>query len=120
MISADVIRGYVDVLVLESLLDEPSYGYAISKRIEQLAQGEYELKETTLYSALRRLEKSGAIASFKGSETHGRARTYYRLTEAGVRTYRDKVDEWYRTVDLIRRFIRDIPESDASSQQQGA
>jgi PadR family transcriptional regulator PadR len=120
MISAEVIRGYVDVLVLESLLDEPSYGYAISKRIEQLAQGEYELKETTLYSALRRLEKAGAITSFKGSETHGRARTYYRLTEAGQRSYRDKVAEWYRTVDLIRRFIRDIPAPTASSQQQGA
>lgn len=120
MISADVIRGYVDVLVLEALLDEPSYGYAISKRIEQLAQGEYELKETTLYSALRRLEKNGHISSFKGSETHGRARTYYRLTDSGIANYRAKVDEWYRTVDLIRRFIRDLPDAAASSQQQGA
>ncbi|MFD2758408.1 PadR family transcriptional regulator [Gulosibacter faecalis] len=120
MISADVIRGYVDVLVLEALLEEPSYGYAISRRIELLAQGEYELKETTLYSALRRLEKNELITSFKGGQTHGRARTYYRLTDAGVAHYRAKVDEWYRTVDLIRRFIHDLPHDRMSTQEQGA
>ncbi|KAB1643451.1 PadR family transcriptional regulator [Gulosibacter chungangensis] len=106
MISAEVIRGYVDLLVLEALLDEPSYGYAISKRIEQIAEGQYELKETTLYSALRRLEKQGAIASFKGSQSQGRARTYYELTPQGHTHYRDRCTEWQETVDLVRRFVR--------------
>lgn len=106
MISADVIRGYVDLLVLESLLDEPSYGYAISKRIEQIAEGEYLLKETTLYSALRRLEQQGAISSFKGSQSHGRARTYYELTDTGMAHYRERCEEWQQTVDLVRRFVR--------------
>lgn len=106
MISAEVIRGYVDLLVLEALLDEPSYGYAISKRIEQIAEGQYELKETTLYSALRRLEKQGVISSFKGSQSQGRARTYYELTPEGHAHYRDRCAEWQETVDLVRRFVR--------------
>lgn len=106
MISAEVIRGYVDLLVLEALLDEPSYGYAISKRIEEISEGQYELKETTLYSALRRLEKQGTITSFKGTQSQGRARTYYELTPAGHAHYRDRCNEWQETVDLVRRFVR--------------
>ncbi|SJM56827.1 PadR family transcriptional regulator [Gulosibacter sp. 10] len=107
MISAEVIRGYVDLLVLEALLDEPSYGYAISRRIERIAEGEYELKETTLYSALRRLEKQGAIASYRGAQSQGRPRTYYRLTDSGRAHYRDRCREWQQTVDLVRRFVRE-------------
>lgn len=106
MISAEVIRGYVDLLVLEALLDEPSYGYAISKRIEEVAEGQYELKETTLYSALRRLEKQGVISSFKGGQSQGRARTYYELTPEGYAHYRERCEEWQETVDLVRRFVR--------------
>ncbi|MDJ1370572.1 PadR family transcriptional regulator [Gulosibacter molinativorax] len=106
MISAEVIRGYVDLLVLEALLDEPSYGYAISKRIEEVSEGKYELKETTLYSALRRLEKQGVISSFKGTQSQGRARTYYELTQLGHAHYRERCLEWQETVDLVRRFVR--------------
>ena len=106
MIGADVIRGYVDLLILDSLLDEPSYGYAVSKRIEERAGGAYELRETTLYSAMRRLEKAGALDSFTGTETRGRPRTYYRVTDAGRRLYRDKCEEWHATVDVVSRFVR--------------
>lgn len=106
MIGGDVIRGYVDLLVLDSLLDEPSYGYAVSKRIDQRTDGHFELKETTLYAAMRRLEQTGALESFKGDETHGRQRTYYRVTEAGLRLYGDKCEEWHATVKVVSRFVR--------------
>ena len=46
MISSDLIRGSVDLLVLDSVWEAPSYGYAISKRIEERAAGRYSLKET--------------------------------------------------------------------------
>ena len=32
-ISSDVIRGYNDTMILYLLLEQPSYGYEISKRI---------------------------------------------------------------------------------------
>ena len=40
-ISSDVIRGYNDTMILYLLLDEPSYGYEISKRIKQLSNDKY-------------------------------------------------------------------------------
>ena len=106
MISSDVIRGYVDVLVLDSVLDGPSYGYAISKRIEEMAGGQYVIKETTLYSAMRRLEQAGALESFAGEQTQGRPRTYYRITPEGRELYNDKCMEWHTTVEVVGRFIR--------------
>ena len=59
MISSDVIRGYNDTIILSLLLEQPSYGYEISKRIRELSNGDYIIKETTLYSAFNRLEQNG-------------------------------------------------------------
>ena len=59
MISSDIIRGYNDTIILFLLLDGPSYGYEISKRIRELSKNKYIIKETTLYSAFTRLEKKG-------------------------------------------------------------
>lgn len=107
MISSDLIRGTIDLLVLESVLDAPSYGYAISRRIEAKAGGLYVIRETTLYSAVRRLEQAGFLESFKGDQTQGRPRTYYRITPEGERCYREKSQEWRTTVEVVSRFVRE-------------
>ena len=58
-IASDLIRGHTDTIILAQLLQEDSYGYKINKRIQELTQNEYELKEATLYTAFRRLEEAG-------------------------------------------------------------
>ena len=58
-ISSDVIRGYNDTIILYLLLDGPSYGYEISKKIKDLSDEKYIIKQTTLYSAFTRMEKNG-------------------------------------------------------------
>ena len=58
-ISSDVIRGYNDTMILFILMEEPSYGYEISKKIRALSEEKYIIKETTLYSAFTRMEKNG-------------------------------------------------------------
>ena len=84
-ISSDVIRGYNDTMILYLLLDEPSYGYEISKQIREIAEGKYIIKETTLYSAFSRMEKKGYIESFSGNETNGKKRKTVRNPAAGPR-----------------------------------
>lgn len=105
MISSDVIRGYNDTMILSLLLNEPSYGYEISKRIRELTEEKYIMKETTLYSAFKRLETNGFIDAFAGAETNGKPRTYYRITEAGKNYYKDKCEEWEITQEVIEKFI---------------
>lgn len=104
-ISADVIRGYVDLMILRVLMDGDSYGYEISKKITAISQGMYSMKETTLYSAFSRIEKSGAVQSYPGTVTGGRERIYYRLTPTGYEIYAQKCKEWAITQPLINKFI---------------
>ena len=83
-ISSDIIRGYNDTMILCLLMEGPSYGYEISKRIRVMTGEKYVIKETTLYSAFTRMEKNGFITSFSMNAENGKRRTYYRITEAGL------------------------------------
>lgn len=105
MISSDVIRGYNDTMILYLLLKEPSYGYEISKQIRNLTDEKYIIKETTLYSAFKRMESKGMIESFAGTQTSGKARTYYRITDAGRKYYKEKCEEWAITKEVVEKFI---------------
>lgn len=106
MISSDVIRGYTDTMVLFLLLDEPSYGYEISRQIKERSEDKYAMKETTLYSTFNRLESEGYVESFYGTQTNGNRRTYYRITPKGLTYYEEKKQEWDLTKDVIEKFIR--------------
>jgi len=108
MISSDVIRGYIDTIILCLLLDGESYGYEISKKIKQMTDGMYVMKETTLYSAFARLEKNGYIVPTYREEANGRQRTYYRITPAGADYYRQKCIEWKVTRHVVNTFIREM------------
>jgi len=107
LISSDVIRGYNDTIILSILLDGESYGYEISKRIRELSEDKYIMKETTLYSAFYRLEANNYIESFYGEESYGKRRTYYKITSKGIEYYKEKCREWELTKDVINRFIKE-------------
>ncbi|MCZ0701691.1 DNA-binding PadR family transcriptional regulator [Natronobacillus azotifigens] len=110
MISSDVIRGYNDTIILYLLIETPSYGYEISKKIKQLSNDRYVIKETTLYSAFSRLEKKGYVESFYQDKSHGKRRTYYRITEAGLAYYQEKCQEWEITKNVVNQFIKGVDE----------
>ena len=104
-LSSDVMRGYNDVIVLSVLAEGDSYGYEISKCINERSGGRYPIKETTLYSTFNRLERSGFISSYVGKETFGKQRTYYTVTDAGRGYLAEKCDEWQLAKDVIGAFI---------------
>lgn len=105
MIGSDGIRGYTDIIILSLLKEQDSYGYEISMNIRQRTNEEYVMKETTLYSAFTRMEKSGWVASYQGEKTHGRPRTYYHITSEGKQYYLEKCLEWEKTKSLVEKFI---------------
>ncbi|MGK2349709.1 PadR family transcriptional regulator [Actinomyces sp. W5033] len=102
MISADAIRGHIDLIVLSLLSTSPSYAYELAKTITEI--GGYTIKQTTLYSALKRLEAAALVASYAGTSGSGKPRTYYRLTDGGAAHLSDKLSEWEDTKALIDRF----------------
>lgn len=105
MISSDVSRGYNDSFILSILIEGDSYGYEISKQIRERTNGQYVMKETTLYSAFTRLKKKGYITSYPGNETQGRKRTYYKVTAEGKGFFMEKQKEWVLTKSVVDTFL---------------
>jgi DNA-binding PadR family transcriptional regulator len=68
---------------LAALLDGPLHGYAILARVRELSQEQVRLTTGTLYGALERLSGEGLVESTGQEIVDGRARRYYRLTDAG-------------------------------------
>lgn len=70
-VSSDLIRGHINTIILRALYDGDKYGYEIIAEIEKKSHGQYTLKQPSLYSALKRLEKDGYITSYWGGSVGG-------------------------------------------------
>lgn len=110
-INADLIRGNIDTIILRVLKDGDNYGYEIMKAISEGSGGEYILKEPTLYSSLKRLEKANWIAGYWGNQTQGGRRKYYTLTEEGIIAYENNRKAWNKAKEIIDRLLRERSEA---------
>jgi PadR family transcriptional regulator, regulatory protein PadR len=93
-VTSDLLRGNTDTMILRLLTESDRYGYEIVKLIGERSQGEYELKEATMYSSVRRLEADGDIAWYWGDESQGGRRKYFRITDKGRATYERNKANW--------------------------
>ena len=103
-LSADILRGYTDTIILRQLSHGDSYGYQINKSVNALSGGAVEMKEATLYTAFRRLENAGLIRSYWGDELSGARRRYYAITPDGMTRLLNEMDAWKETraqIDLL-------------------
>ena len=108
-ISADLIRGHINTIILRSLYDRDKYGYEIINEINEKSHGQYTLKQPTLYSALKRLENQGYIQAYwKHDEVSaGGRRKYFRLTENGREISETNCAEWEYSRTVIDSLISD-------------
>ena len=104
-ISADVLRGYTDVILLRRLRDSDGYGYRVNREVADISEGNLTLKEATLYTAFRRMEEAGLIRSYWGSEDTGARRRYYSLTDLGLKRLEEETDNWVETRKILDRLI---------------
>ena len=104
-ITSDVIRGHTDTIILAHLIQADSYGYQINRDILKKTGKQYELKEATLYTAFRRLEKEELIRSYWGNEDLGARRRYYAVTDAGREAFARYKAEWEEAKTMIDALI---------------
>ncbi|MBC8062529.1 MAG: PadR family transcriptional regulator [Clostridiaceae bacterium] len=104
-ISSDLLRGHTDTIILKLLMSGDKYGYEISKLIHSNSRGEYELKESTMFSSLKRLESDGAVTSYWGDESQGGRRKYYRITEKGKSIYHGNKDNWENAKRILDQLL---------------
>lgn len=108
-ISADLIRGHINTIILRTLYERDKYGYEIMNEIEQKSHGQYALKQPTLYSALKRLETQGYIKAYWKTDyvTLGGRRKYFTLTEIGKEFAEKNQSEWEYSRTVIDSLISD-------------
>jgi DNA-binding PadR family transcriptional regulator len=80
-----ILRGSLDVLVLQAISARPRHGFEISLWLDAGSDGTLSLDDSALYQALHRLEARGLVrGQWKVSDNNRRAR-YYAPTAAGRR-----------------------------------
>ena len=103
--SSDLLRGHTDTVVLSVLSKGDSYGYEIYKNIIDKLDGDYELKEATLYSSYKRLEADGHITSYWGDSKLGGRRKYFSITESGKKHFQQSKSDWTKTQTILNKLL---------------
>lgn len=103
-ITSDLLRGHTDTMILKLLTEGDRYGYEIVKLIAERSNSEYELKEATMYSSVRRLEADGDIVWYWGDESQGGRRKYFKITEKGKEVYARNKSNW----DYAKRVLENL------------
>jgi PadR family transcriptional regulator PadR len=104
-LSSDLLRGHTDTIILGLLKDGDRYGYEITKLVSEHSGNLYELKEATMYSSLKRLEKDGHITSYWGDESQGGRRKYYRITASGRELYTSNKQNWDNAKKILDKLL---------------
>ena len=104
-LTSDLLRGHTDTIILKFLAGGDKYGYEITKLVYELSHREYELKEATMYSSLKRLEHDGHITSYWGDETQGGRRKYYRITASGQSQYENNKRNWIYAQLILEKLL---------------
>src|SRR5882762_7919734 len=91
-----ILKGTLDMLILQTLSLAPAHGYGIAQRLAQISQEVVRANQGSLYPALHRLEQKGWLkAEWKQWET-GREAKVYSLTRSGQKQLRVEKDSWAR------------------------
>jgi DNA-binding PadR family transcriptional regulator len=77
-------KGQLSLWVLLAVYDGKKYAAQISEFMSEATNGEFEVKEQSLYRALRRFDDMGLVRiTLEESPNSGPKRKYYQLTEIG-------------------------------------
>ena len=101
----ELIKGTLDILLLQTLSWGPMHGYGISRWIRDTSDDELTVEEGALYPALRRLEKKGWLAAEWGETETGREARFYTLTGPGREQLKAEVSMWERYVAAMSRVL---------------
>lgn len=99
-----LMRGVVEPLLLFIIADLPVHGYEIARELERRSEGYFDLTASTLYSALRRLERRGLVQSTWEQVSRQRRRCY-QLTEKGRQILSEDLAQWDQFIGATDRVI---------------
>lgn len=98
------MNGRFDFIILHLLSREEMYGFQIIKRINDVTDGEIEMKTGTLYPLLQTLEDNGYVSA-RCLLVHGRNRKVYRITESGRKYLSAQKERWIKYITFANKII---------------
>jgi transcriptional regulator len=104
--SRDLFPGALEMMVLQTLRRESMHGYALAQLIKKTSGELLQVEEGSLYPALQRLLKSGAISAKWGISVRNRRVRVYSLTPAGRKRLESDVSSFDRMLDGIARVMK--------------
>ena len=101
----ELLQGTLDMLILKSLALGEMHGLGISRRIEQVTRGTFQVKPGSLFPALHRMEEEGWLSSTWGESEKNRRAKYYQLTKKGRHQLENETQRWGRISLAIERAL---------------
>ena len=94
--ATNLLQGTLDLLILRALASREMHGLGISRRIEQMTNGTFQVKPGSLFPALHRMEEAGWLKSYWGESESNRRAKFYNVTKAGIRQLAVETEQWER------------------------
>jgi DNA-binding PadR family transcriptional regulator len=98
----EMLKGTLEGCVLEIIGSEETYGYAITRRLNEL--GFTDVVEGTVYTILLRLERNALVQVTKRPSEVGPPRKFYALNDAGRRELATFWEKWQYVSSRIDRL----------------
>lgn len=93
------------MLILKICVLQPTHGYGIMQRLQQISREALHIRQGSLYPALYRLESKGLLKA-EWQKTEGRREAkYYRLTSAGRKQLEEERADWKRLCQAISMVL---------------
>ncbi|MGH9732155.1 MAG: PadR family transcriptional regulator [Candidatus Acidiferrales bacterium] len=92
----ELLQGTLDMLIMKALALGEMHGLGISRRIEQITKGTFQVKPGSLFPALHRMEEEDWLSSSWGESENNRRAKYYQLTKKGRRQLETETQRWGR------------------------
>ncbi|MQS35260.1 PadR family transcriptional regulator [Streptomyces katsurahamanus] len=98
----EMLKGTLEGCVLEIIGSEETYGYAITRQLNEL--GFADVIEGTVYTILLRLERKGLVQVTKRPSGVGPPRKFYALNDAGREELANFWTKWQYVSSRINRL----------------
>lgn len=102
----ELLKGFLDILILSLLSKKDMYAYEIAKVIMEYSNGSITIGEGTLYPALKRFCDNGYLKFYWiQRENNAVKRKYYTITTKGVEYLTYKKNEYEKIKSLIENIV---------------
>lgn len=98
------------MVVLAILSKRSMYGYELMSTISDWGNGEFQIKQGTLYPLLYRLEREGWIEADWEEPPQGKKRKVYSLTREGKKVCASRMEEWARHTKAVNSILKECHE----------